>query len=78
MNKTTALQAVNLAAAGTAPFVLQFSGGEPLLAFDLIRKITDYVRRRRIPALVRAGCSGEADNGECALNKAFIEWYQTR
>ncbi|MGD8399397.1 MAG: AAA family ATPase [Bacillota bacterium] len=53
MSETTALKAISLAAADAAPFVLQFSGGEPLLAFDLIRKITDYVRRRRIPALVQ-------------------------
>lgn len=53
MSLETAIQAVRLAAGSGRPFVLQFSGGEPLLAFDLIRDIASYVRDNRIPAIMQ-------------------------
>ncbi|TEB10405.1 radical SAM/SPASM domain-containing protein [Pelotomaculum propionicicum] len=53
MSLDTAMRAVNLAAGGGEPFVLQFSGGEPLLAFDLLREVVRYVRRRQIPAVMQ-------------------------
>ncbi|WP_313993384.1 radical SAM/SPASM domain-containing protein [uncultured Selenomonas sp.] len=46
----TARRAVDLAAAGGNPFILQFSGGEPLLALPLLQRIANYIRRNRIPA----------------------------
>ena len=49
MTWETARRAIDLAAAG-APFILQFSGGEPLLALPLLRRIVDYVRTNRIQA----------------------------
>lgn len=50
MTLTTAIQAIALARAGGEPFTLQFSGGEPLLAYDLIRKIVAYLQQEKIPA----------------------------
>ena len=50
MTWETARCAIDLAAAGGAPFILQFSGGEPLLALSLLRRIVDYVRTNQIRA----------------------------
>ena len=50
MTWETARCAIDLAAAGGAPFILQFSGGEPLLALPLLRRIADYIRANRIRA----------------------------
>ena len=33
--------------------MLQFSGGEPLLAFDLLTEIVAYVNRRKYPAILQ-------------------------
>ena len=49
MTWETARRAIDLAAAG-APFILQFSGGEPLLALPLLHQIVDYIRTNRIRA----------------------------
>jgi len=38
MTWETARRAIDLAAEGGAPFILQFSGGEPLLALPPVRK----------------------------------------
>ena len=48
MTWETARRAIDLAATGGAPFILQFSGGEPLLALPLLRQIADYVRTNHI------------------------------
>ena len=48
MTWETARRAIDLAAMGGAPFILQFSGGEPLLALPLLRQIADYVRTNHI------------------------------
>jgi uncharacterized protein len=53
MTFDTARRAVDLAAVGGQPFVLQFSGGEPLLAFDLLTKIVAYVKQRKLPAILQ-------------------------
>ena len=50
MTWETARCAIDLAVAGGAPFILQFSGGEPLLALSLLRRIADYVRTNQIRA----------------------------
>ncbi|WP_425060022.1 radical SAM protein [Sporomusa carbonis] len=39
MSLATAVKAVDLAAGSGKPFVLQFSGGEPLLAFDVMQDV---------------------------------------
>ncbi|MHC1758113.1 MAG: radical SAM protein [Negativicutes bacterium] len=53
MSLVTACQAVDLAASGGQPFVLQFSGGEPLLAFDAIKEIVAYVKQKKLPAIMQ-------------------------
>lgn len=53
MSRDTAVRAVQLAAAGGQPFVLQFSGGEPMLAFEVLRGTAEYVREHRIPAIMQ-------------------------
>lgn len=42
-----------MAAESGQPFVLQFSGGEPLLAFDCLQEIVGYVRHKRVPAIMQ-------------------------
>ena len=53
MSLDTAKRALDLASAGGQAFALQFSGGEPLLAFDRLREIVLYVRQHRLPATVQ-------------------------
>ena len=53
MSFVTAKKAIDMAAASGQTFVLQFSGGEPLLAFDLMEEITDYVEQKRLPAILQ-------------------------
>lgn len=48
MTWETAHRAIDLVAAGGVPFILQFSGGEPLLALPLLHRIVDYIRTNRI------------------------------
>ena len=53
MSFDTAVRAVDIAAGSGTPFVLQFSGGEPLMAFDCLQAIVDYVRHKRVPAIMQ-------------------------
>ncbi|HWQ61623.1 MAG TPA: radical SAM protein [Negativicutes bacterium] len=53
MSLDTATRAIAMAAGGGKPFVLQFSGGEPLLAFDVLREIADNVRLNGVPAIMQ-------------------------
>ncbi len=53
MTSETALAAVNLAAASGEPFVIQFSGGEPLLNYPVIKTVVEYVRKHNIPGILQ-------------------------
>lgn len=53
MDIDIAVRAVTMATESGKPFVLQFSGGEPFMAFDVMKDIVQYVRRRQIPAIVQ-------------------------
>lgn len=64
MSLDTAVRAIKLAAAGGKPFVLQFSGGEPLLAFAALREIVQYVQQRRIPAIMQVQTNASLLNRE--------------
>ena len=69
----TARRAVELAASGGDPFLLQFSGGEPLLALPLLARIAAYVRDHRIEARMAVQTNGtllteEAVNILCDSN----------
>ncbi len=58
MSIETAIKAINMAAVGGRPFVLQFSGGEPLLAFDVLQKAVRYVQQKNIPAILQVQTNG--------------------
>ena len=69
----TARRAVDLAASCGEPFILQFSGGEPLLALPLLARIAAYVRDHRIEARMAVQTNGtllteEAVNVLCDSN----------
>lgn len=53
MDAATAIAAVDLAAADGQAFVLQFSGGEPLLNFPVIQAVIRHVRENGLPAIVQ-------------------------
>lgn len=58
MTEETAMEALSMAEAGGARFLLQFSGGEPLLMFPLIRKIVGEVERRGLNAQMQIQTNG--------------------
>lgn len=58
MDWETCRRAIDLAAAPGEAFVLQLSGGEPLLALPLIRKLTAYIREQKIPARLQIQTNG--------------------
>lgn len=58
MSTSTALAAVKLAAAGGERFVIQFSGGEPLLNFECLKAVVDYVHQEKIPAVLQLQTNG--------------------
>jgi uncharacterized protein len=66
MSLETAFQAVDFAAVSRQPFLLQFSGGEPLLAFDVMKEVIEYVHKRRIPAIMQVQSNASLFNGEIA------------
>lgn len=53
MTETIALAAVQLAAASGEKFVIQFSGGEPLLNFATLQAVVDYVQQEKLPAVLQ-------------------------
>lgn len=67
MDADIALQAIDLAAAGKEPFVLQFSGGEPLLAFSTIQACINHVKRHKLPAIMQLQTNGALMTPEMAL-----------
>ena len=73
MTWETARRAVDLAASGGEPFLLQFSGGEPLLVLPLLARIAAYVRDHRIESRMAVQTNGtllteEAVNILCDSN----------
>lgn len=66
MDWETCRRAIDLAAAPGESFVLQLSGGEPLLALPLIRKLTSYVREREISARLQIQTNGTLLTEEAA------------
>ncbi|MDU2066111.1 MAG: radical SAM protein [Sporomusaceae bacterium] len=70
----TAVKAIDLAAQSKQSFVLQFTGGEPLLAFPVLKKIAAYVSDKKIPALMQIQTNASLVDQEKAafLKKAKI------
>ena len=66
MDWETCRRAIDLAAASGEAFLLQLSGGEPLLALPLIRKLTAYIREQRIPARLQIQTNGTLLTEEAA------------
>ncbi|MDQ1293706.1 MAG: uncharacterized protein QG608_1587 [Actinomycetota bacterium] len=58
MSERTAHRALDLAEAGGAPFHIQFAGGEPTLAPDLIASVVERVRSRGLPATIAVQTNG--------------------
>lgn len=59
MTLDIAISAVNLAAKlAKEPFILQFSGGEPLLQTDILLSTANYVNQNKIPALMQVQTNG--------------------
>ena len=66
MTWDTARRTIDLAAEGGAPFLLQFSGGEPLLALPLLVQIADYIRGNRIRVRMDIQTNGTLISDEAA------------
>ena len=49
----TALKATDMAGKSGQPFILQFTGGEPLLAFPVIQAVTEHVAAKGYPAIIQ-------------------------
>lgn len=48
-----ALKALDLAGESGRPFILQFTGGEPLLEFSTIQTVTEHVEAKEYPAILQ-------------------------
>ena len=70
MTIETACRAIDMAAVDGNSFILQLSGGEPLLAFDLIQTIVAYVREKKIAAVLQLQTNGSLITTEIA---AFLK-----
>lgn len=66
MKEEVALRAVDMAGQKGLPFILQFTGGEPLLAFDTIQAVTARVKERHYPAILQLQTNGSLVTDEIA------------
>lgn len=53
MTEEVALKAVDLAAKNGERFIIQFTGGEPLLNFPVLQSVVKYVQEQKLPALLQ-------------------------
>lgn len=58
MTVDTAIKAVDLAAQSSENFVLQFTGGEPLLNFPCIKEVIGYIKVNKINCLMQLQTNG--------------------
>ena len=70
MTWDTARKAIDIAAASGERFILQITGGEPLLHFPLLRSIYDWVGENKLPACMQIQTNGTLINDEIA---AFLQ-----
>lgn len=61
-----ALKAVDLAAGSGEKFVIQFSGGEPLLNFECLKAVVAYVQQKNLPAILQIQTNGSLMTDEIA------------
>ena len=66
MSIATAIKAVKMAAATGEGFVIQFTGGEPLLNFPCLQAVVQYVEEQHIPALMQIQTNGSLVNDAIA------------
>lgn len=66
MELETAIKAIELAASSRAPFHVQLTGGEPLLAGELVFRILEYIRNNNLPATAAIQTNGVLLNREHA------------
>ena len=59
-----AIKAVNLAAGSGEKFVIQFSGGEPLLNFECLKAAVKYVQDNNLPAVLQIQTNGSLMRSE--------------
>lgn len=71
LSVANALAAVRLAAAGGERFVIQFSGGEPLLNFPCLKAVVEYVEQQGINAILQLQTNASllTDEIACYLHK---------
>jgi len=67
MSLAIAEKAIDMAAESGKPFVLQFSGGEPLLAFNVMQEIIGYVHEKRVPAIMQVQTNGSLMERDMAI-----------
>lgn len=66
MSVETALAAVKLAATSGERFILQFSGGEPLLNFSVLKETVEYVKAHNVSAAMQIQTNGSLLTDEIA------------
>ena len=66
MQKETALAALQLAPRDES-FILQFSGGEPLLNFEVLRAVVEQVEEEQLPAIMQIQTNASLLTDEIAL-----------
>ena len=63
----TAIKATDMAGKSGRPFILQFTGGEPLLAFSTIRAVTERVEAKGYPAIIQLQTNASLMTEEIAV-----------
>ncbi len=58
MSSEIAIRAVEAVAASGEPFLLQFTGGEPLLNYSCLQKVVEYVSLHKLPARMQIQTNG--------------------
>lgn len=66
LSESNAIRAVNIAAQSGEIFVIQFSGGEPLLNFKCLQAVVNHVKKLKIPAVMQIQTNGSLLTDEIA------------
>ena len=66
MTIDTAIKALKLTTGMKDKFVLQFTGGEPLLNYECLKQVVEYVVREKLPAVMQLQTNGSLLNDENA------------
>ena len=66
MTIDTAIKALKLTSEMDDKFVLQFTGGEPLLNYECLKQVVEYVVKEKLPAVMQLQTNGSLLNDENA------------